>query len=160
MAKNQSLRNLESFLTILRLVALYKMEFITRTKGSVKICYNGYTYVKNKILTNGNTYWECSERRSGNGCKAKLRLDPANEILDTANEHSHEPDPEHITLIKARAGMKRAAKGTDASTNNILTRKLQGLSQAELVRFPKAGIIGLLVCSRNRTHQFGNLLRY
>ena len=89
-----------------------------------------------------------------------MRLDPANEILDTANEHSHEPDPEHITLIKARAGMKRAAKGTDASTNNILTRKLQGLSQAELVRFPKAGIIGLLVCSRNRTHQFGNLLRY
>ena len=124
MAKNQSLRNLESFLTILRLVALYKMEFITSTKGSVEICYNGYTYVKNKILTNGNTYWECSERRSGNGCKAKLRLDPANEILNAANEHSHEPDPEHITLIKARAGMKRAAKDTDASTNNILTRKL------------------------------------
>ena len=62
---------------------------------------------KTNYLTNGNTYWECAERRRGNGCKAKMRLDPANEIIYAANEHTHEPDSERIAVIKARAGMKQ-----------------------------------------------------
>ena len=137
MHKNQSEKGVASFLTIFRFViALYEMEFITSTKGSQKLCYNGYIYIKNKLLTNGNTYWECAERRSGNGCKAKMRLDPTNEIINAANEHTHEPDPERIAVIKVRAGMKRAAKETDSSTNNILTRNLRGLDQEELARFP------------------------
>ena len=50
MGKNQSEKVLASFLTTLRfVVALYKMEFITGTKGSVKLSFNGYIYVKNKL---------------------------------------------------------------------------------------------------------------
>ena len=49
-------------------------EFIEITKDARQVCRNGFTYVKNKTLTNGNTYCESTQRRSGNGCNAKLTL--------------------------------------------------------------------------------------
>ena len=112
------------------------MEFIQSTKGSRQICCDGYLYVKNKTLTNGNTYWECSQRRSGNGCKAKSRLNNADELIAFVHEHTHGPDPEKVSVIKARAGMKRSAKETNDSTTNIVTGNLTGLNENELARVP------------------------
>ena len=50
------------------------MEFIETTKGARKLSKDGFLYTKNKTLTNGSTYWECSQRRSGNGCNVKITL--------------------------------------------------------------------------------------
>ena len=44
------------------------MEFIETTKGGRKLSKDGFLYINNKTLTNGRTYWECAQRRSGNGC--------------------------------------------------------------------------------------------
>ena len=49
------------------------MEFVKTQRGGLKLCYNGYLYVKNKDLPSGNTFYEC-ERRRRNNCKAKITL--------------------------------------------------------------------------------------
>ena len=51
------------------------MEFITTTRGGRQLLRDSYLYYKNKSLNNGSLYWECKERRSGNGCKVKIVLD-------------------------------------------------------------------------------------
>ena len=51
------------------------MEFITTTRGGRQLLRDSYLYYKNKSLNNGSSYWECKERRSGNGCKVKIVLD-------------------------------------------------------------------------------------
>ena len=51
------------------------IEFITTTRGGRQLLRDSYLYYKNKSLNNGSSYWECKERRSGNGCKVKIVLD-------------------------------------------------------------------------------------
>ena len=72
------------------------MEFFTSVRGARKLIYQDYVYCMNKTLRNGNTYWECSERRSGNGCRTKLLLDPVDNLLNHPGEHTHAPNPERV----------------------------------------------------------------
>ena len=58
------------------------MEFIETTKGARKLSKDGFLYTKNKTLTNGSTYWECSQRRSGNGCNVKITLDVTDRFVN------------------------------------------------------------------------------
>ena len=51
------------------------MEFITTTRGGRQLSSDGYLYYKNKSLSNGSSYWEYKERRSGDVCKVKIVLD-------------------------------------------------------------------------------------
>ena len=48
--------------------------YIEVTKGERKLSKNGSLYIKNKTLTNGRTYCECSQRQNGNGCNVKITL--------------------------------------------------------------------------------------
>ena len=88
------------------------MEFIGTTKGSRQLTINCYLFYKHKTLSGGNTYWECTERHSGNGCKAKIVLNIDNVFQRQVNEHSHPCNPEKVAVVKSRAGMKRAASQT------------------------------------------------
>ena len=53
-------------------------------------------------------------------------------------EHSHPGDPERVAVIKARAGMKGAARTTGDKIHNILTENLMGLSDDTLAQMTKA----------------------
>ena len=67
------------------------------------------------------TYWECAQRRSGNGCNVKITLDGADRFVAQTHQHTHAADPEGNDLLKARAGIKRSAKDTAEKTQNITT---------------------------------------
>ena len=82
--------------------------------------------------------WECTERRSGNGCKAKIVLNIDNVFQRQVNEHSHPCNPEKVAVVKSRAGMKRAASQTVEKTQNILTDNLAGLPEAVMAKMPNA----------------------
>ena len=125
------------------------MEFIETTKGGRKLSKDGFLYIKNKTLTNGRTYCECAQRRSGNGCNVKITLNAANSFVTQAHQHSHAADPEGNDLLKARAGTKRSAKHTAEKTQNIITANIAGLQENVLARMPNIETTGRDV-RRNR----------
>ena len=80
------------------------MEYIRTTKESVQLHRDGYLYYKNRTPNNGNTFWECVNRRSGGGCKAKILVNENGELIREHRQHT----PEKVLITTARAGMKRA----------------------------------------------------
>ena len=67
------------------------LTFVSGQRGSAKLVFDGYSYVRNK----GNfttTYWRCSKMRSKK-CKAKIVTNRAdNKVSVTHNVHNHAPD--------------------------------------------------------------------
>ena len=104
------------------------MEFITSSKGGRKLVIEGYIYCKNKSLTNGSSCWECEERRSKNGCNARVTLYENEEIIKEPSEHKHPPKPENIAVGKIRSNMRRMANETTSTPNIIIGDQLQGAS--------------------------------
>ena len=88
------------------------MEFIETTKGGRKLSKDGLLYIKNKTLTNGRTYWECAQRRSGNGCNVKIALDAGDRFVAQTHQHTHAADRKGNNLLKAKAVIKGSAKDT------------------------------------------------
>ena len=113
------------------------MEFITSSKGGRKLVIEGYIYCKNKSLTNGSSCWECEERRSKNGCNARVTLYENEEIIKGPSEHKHPPKPENIAVGKIRSNMRRMANETTSTPNIIIGDQLQGASGETLAKLPK-----------------------
>ena len=90
------------------------MDFIESTKGARILCKDGFLYNKSKTFPNGNTYWECRERRSGvgaaKGCLSKVTLDPNSQFINLTQRHCHPSDTEKIAVLRARSRMKADAK--------------------------------------------------
>ena len=65
-------------------------------RGGNKIIVDGYVYVKQKMLANNITSYECCLRRGSgkelSACKAKVKVEADMEIVDYVNTHSHAPD--------------------------------------------------------------------
>lgn len=113
------------------------MEFCLSERGSRKLIFEGHIFHKNKTLTNGNTYWECSERRSGNGCKVKVLLDPGENLLNQSGQHTHLPNPERVEAGKLRSTMKRHARISYARTNVIVSAGMGGSTDGVLANLPR-----------------------
>ena len=88
----------------------------------------------NKTPTNGRTYWECAQRRNGNGCSVKITSDAADRFVDQTHQHSQAADPEGNDLLKVRAGIKRSAKDGTEKTRNFITANIAGLQENVLAR--------------------------
>ena len=112
------------------------MEFIEANNAGRKLRKGGFLYIKNKTLTNGRTYWECVQRRSGNGCNVKTTLDAAGRFFAQTHQHSHAADPEGNDLLKAKAGIKRFTKDAAEKTQSIITTIISGLQENVLARLP------------------------
>ena len=113
------------------------MEFITSSKRGKKHVIEGYIYCKNKSLTNGRSCWECKEKRSKNGCNARVTLDKNQEIIKGPSEHKHPPKPENIAVGKIRSNMRRMENETTPIPNIIIGDQLQGASGEKLAKLPK-----------------------
>lgn len=112
------------------------MEFITTNRGARFVIKNQYLFYKNKTGNNGNSYWECSERRNGNGCHARISLDENDELL-TETEHTHPPNPDEVAARKVKLNMKRDARLSNATTNTIIAANVAGASDGTLAKIPK-----------------------
>ena len=88
-------------------------------KGGRKLSKDGFLYIKNKTLTNGRT------------------LDAAARFVAQVHQLIHVADLEGNDLLKARAGIKRSAKGTAEKTQNIITTNIAGLQENVLAQLPK-----------------------
>ena len=77
------------------------MEFILTTRGSRQVVHNGYLYKKKKTLASGITYWECTQRRSGDGCKGRIAIAADDTFLRISIDHTH-PMTIHILLCRKR----------------------------------------------------------
>ena len=55
--------------------------------------------------------------------------------------HTHDPDTGKLSVVKAWAGMKRAAKDTAEKTQNIIALKVEGLNEDTLARLPNVETI-------------------
>ena len=100
-------------------------EFITSSKGGRKLVIEGYIYCKNKSQTNGSSCWECEERRSKNGCNARVTLYENEEFIKGPSEPKHPPRPENIAVGKIRSNMRRMANETTSTSNIIIGCKVQ-----------------------------------
>ena len=112
------------------------MEFIKSTRGARLLVKDQYHFLKNKT-GNGKTYWECAERRSGNGCRVKIILDDNDNLIQQTGEHEHIPNPEKIAVKKIRASMKRDAQVSNATTNNIIAANIAGAPGGVLAKVGK-----------------------
>lgn len=113
------------------------MEFFTSVRGARKLKYRDFVYCRNKTLTNGNTYWECSQRRSGNGCRAKLILDPGDNLVVQPGTHTHAPDPGRVQAEVLRSNMKQDAKVLESRTNILVARHLEAADEGVMAHLPK-----------------------
>ena len=117
-------------------------DFIENTKGNHILCQDGFLYTKNKTFPNGNSYWECRERRSGNGagrdCLAKITRDPNDQVIKLSEPHTHPADPEKLPFYGRALAWKEQQKTTPNTTQNILTTNIAGLSAAVMARLPTA----------------------
>ena len=115
------------------------MEFVKTQRGGLKLCYNGYLYVKNKELPSGNTFYEC-ERRRRNNCKAKITL-RGDQIIRETHEHTHAPDIIRQDLLSLREEMKEQAIKTQQSSQQILCQMLQNVSEGVSSQLPSMSTI-------------------
>ena len=99
------------------------MEFIETTKGGRKLSKDGFLYIKNKTLTNGRTYWECAQRRSGNGCNvySKTELTKQNQKTKLTELEYNIPDVSNLakkttTIENKIPDVSSLVKKTDYNT--------------------------------------------
>jgi hypothetical protein len=130
------------------------MDFFTSIRGSRKLKYQEFIYCKNKTLTNGNTYWECSERRSGNRCRSKLTIDREGEnIVVQPGQHSHAPDPGRNNAEILRSTMKREARTSEARTNTIVARNIVDIDEGAMANLPRLETMRRDVRRQRQTNQ-------
>ena len=117
------------------------MEFITTTMGGRQLLRDRYLYYENKSMNNESSYWECKERRSGNGCKVKIVLDEQENFSHQFGQHTHSPNPEAVSALKLRSKTKRDTCYTDTTTNNIITTNIGGMHEEVFAKLPRIDTI-------------------
>jgi len=113
------------------------MEFVTTEKGKRKILHNGYIYVFQKDLANEIRCYECDLRRKGQ-CKAKIKLDLNDEVVEELNQHTHPPSQVQTELAKVRNDMKAAAETTLDTPQHVIGNTLATTSHTTIANLPNA----------------------
>ena len=112
------------------------MEFITSNKGSIKLLYRGFSYVKQKDLVDNVVSYECVRRRSANGtCKARIHIRD-DEIVGEVGDHTHQPNPAGTETLKVVAAMKHRARTTQETPQQIIADSVTRLHPAAAAQLP------------------------
>ena len=129
------------------------MGFFQSEKCGRKLVRDGYMYHKNTTQGNGSTYWECCERRSGSGCKAKITLDPNDIFVGQSAPHTHPPNQEKVEAQKSRSRMRIDARISNARTNNVVAANLAVANDAVLAQLPSLETMRRDVRRNRQVHQ-------
>ena len=112
------------------------MEFITSNKGSLKLLYQGFPYVKQKDLVDNVVSYECVRRRSANGtCKARIHIRD-DEVVGKVGDHTHQPNPAGTETLKMVAAMKHRARTTQETPQQIIADSVTRLHPAAAAQLP------------------------
>jgi hypothetical protein len=111
------------------------MEFVKTEKGSRKLIFEGFCYVKQKDLAGGKVCWECDRRRKRQ-CKAKLHL-MGERVVSRTNDHTYAGNAARCEMLNVRAVMKERAETTEEAPQQILGQAVAGMSAAASAILPK-----------------------
>ena len=101
------------------------MELITSNKSSLKLLYQGFSYVKQKDLAHNVVSYECGCRRSANcTCKVRIRIRDG-EIVGEVGDHMHQPAGTETP--KVAAAMKHRSETTQVTPQQIIADSVTGL---------------------------------
>ena len=82
-------------------------------------------------------YWECKERRKGNGCKIKIILVEQKNFSPQFSEYKHAANPMAVSALKQLSKIKKDARDTDNTTNSIVTTNIGGMHEEVLAKLPR-----------------------
>ena len=104
------------------------MEYVRSNRGAFKLIHGNHVYVKQKVLKNGAVCWECEQRRNKVACKAKLHV-LNDQIVKNVNEHTHPANRGEVESIKVRQAMKKRARETEETPQQIISNAVAHLNE-------------------------------
>ena len=111
------------------------MEYVRSNRGAFKLIHGNHVYVKQKVLKNGAVCWECEQRRNKVACKAKLHV-LNDQIVKNVNEHTHPANRGEVESIKVRQAMKKRARETEETPQQIISNAVAHLNEHAAVTMP------------------------
>lgn len=111
------------------------MEFIYTQRNKRKLIRNGFMYVFQKELSDGQQSWECVNRR-GSKSRSGVKLDPHDNFVESVNEHSCIPSQQMREVAAVKSAIKRRAENTNDTTQQILAGELVTISPAASAILP------------------------
>jgi len=111
------------------------MEIVSSIRRKNKIINEGHIYVFQKDLANNLRSFECELRRKGH-CKARIKVDPGDEIVGMVNEHTHPPSAVKVEVTKLKNTIKDRAEVSQEVPQNVLADKLGTASAAAVANLP------------------------
>ena len=112
------------------------VEAVSSEKRRQKVIHDGYIYVFQKRLANDIRSFECEMRRKGL-CKAKIKLNLLDQVVDSLNEHTHERSQTKIEVTKIKSQIQHSADNTNLPTALVLAGQVGYASPAAAANLPK-----------------------
>lgn len=97
-------------------------------RGGIKLAFQGYCYVKEKTLKNGNITYKCDF--PNRQCKGRITTDMRNKVINEQPHNMHAPDQAQVELKISQARFKKIAAEQPAVP-------LSALLNAEIARIPQ-----------------------
>lgn len=108
-------------------------EFKLSQKGKSKLCYEGFVYIKDKEVEDGEViYWRCERKKI---CKGRAKT--VGDTVHTGTQHNHAPDATRKDVIQAKNDVKIVAATTRNPTHQILAEAVATISEVAAVQLPK-----------------------
>lgn len=103
-------------------------EFLSQ-RGGIKLAFQGYCYVKEKKLKNGNTAFKCDF--PNRQCNGRITIDDDNKVINCKEHNMHAPDQSSVEVKISKARYKETAADQPSAP-------LSALLNAEIARIPPA----------------------
>ncbi|KAK6183259.1 hypothetical protein SNE40_010770 [Patella caerulea] len=110
------------------------MEYITSERGQQKLSYQGFIYLRDRILANGAVARECEKSRHSK-CKARVKIQ-GDEVIQSLNEHNHDGDPARYRVPEVKHAIKRRVTGTLETAQRIVTAAVVNLPEGTAAQLP------------------------
>ena len=111
------------------------MDYVRSNKGGMKLLFHNNLYVKKKVLSSGAVCWECDQRRNKFACKAKLHVFD-DQVIKQVNDHTHVASRAVVESSKVRQEMRKHARETEETPQQIICQSVALLSEQAAVAMP------------------------
>lgn len=133
------------------------MEFSYTQRNKRKLIRNGFMYVFQKELSDGQQSWECVNRRGSKSrpgtCTARIKLDSHDNFVESVNEHSCIPSQQMCEVAAVKSAIKRRAETTNDTTQQILAGELATISPAASAILPSLSNMRRTIRSQRQTNE-------
>ena len=130
------------------------MEFIKTSRGGLKLCFEGYVYLKSGQYAKQVDVYECELRRKSK-CNGKLKVKNG-KIIGKSGKHSHDPDPNRVHVLKAVQTMKAKVQAADETPQEIISKTVEELGEGVAAVLPSVTHLKRTLRYCKRRHENAN----